>query len=164
MESNISQGKEGIDRAQALFTFPNKTGTATASYIPILGKYLMVISTATYPGARSMVKEFDTYILESSFIEGPWSLVQYLNTFGPQAYFPTIPTKFIGHSHDVKVLSDGSSLWPFYLGYSANFECCDLDPNPPHSGYGFCLLSSKLVVAPKLTNRLIEKRLLVSLS
>ncbi|CAF3869695.1 unnamed protein product, partial [Rotaria sp. Silwood1] len=124
---------DGVDKAQPLFTFPNKTGTVTASYIPALEKYLMVISTATYPGVSSMVEEFDVYILESNHIEGPWSLVEYLNKFGPEAYFPIIPTKFIGQTHDIKVLSDGSSLWPFYLGYSANFACCKLDPNPPHS-------------------------------
>ncbi|CAF3851408.1 unnamed protein product [Rotaria sp. Silwood1] len=152
------RGKDGVDKAQPLFTFPNKTGTVTASYIPALEKYLMVISTATYPGVGSMVQEFDVYILESNHIEGPWSLVEYLNKFGPEAYFPIIPTKFIGQTHDIKVLPDGSSLWPFYLGYSANCACCK--PNPPHSGYGFCLLSSKLVLTPKFTNRLIQKRLI----
>ena len=29
-------GKDGLDKAQPLFTFPNKTGTVTASYIPAL--------------------------------------------------------------------------------------------------------------------------------
>ncbi|CAF1477974.1 unnamed protein product [Rotaria sordida] len=153
-------GKDGLDKAQPLFTFPNKTGTVTVSYIPALEKYLMVISTATYPGVLSMVKEFDIYILESNHIEGPWSLVEYLNKFGPEAYFPIIPTKFIGQSHDIKVLPDGSSLWPFYLGYSANFAYHTSNPNPPHSGYGFCLLSSKLVVKPEFTKRLIEKGLI----
>jgi hypothetical protein len=150
-------GKDGVDKAQALFTFPNKTGTATASYVPALKKYLMVVSTATHPGAHSMVTEFDIYILESNRLEGPWSLVQYMNKFGPEAYFPIIPTKFLGQSHDIKVLPDGSSLWPFYLGYSANFAYSKPAPNPPHSGYSFCLLSSKFVLTSEFTNQLIEK-------
>jgi hypothetical protein len=116
----------------------------------------MVVSTASYPGVGSMRKEYDIYILESTRLEGPWSLVQYLNKFGPEAYFPIIPTKFLGQSHDIKVLSDGSSLWPFYFGYSANWAYHGT-PNPPHSGYSFCLLSSKFVLTSKLTNRLIEK-------
>ncbi len=53
------RGKDGIDKAQTLFTFPNKTGTVTASYVPALKKYLMVISTASYPGIGSMRKEYD---------------------------------------------------------------------------------------------------------
>jgi hypothetical protein len=150
------RGKDGVDKAQALFTFPNKTGTVTASYAPALKKYLMVVSTATYPGVGSMRKEYDIYILEADRLEGPWSLVQYMNKFGPEAYFPIIPTKFLGQSHDITVLPDGSSLWPFYFGYSANWAYHG-PPDPPHSGYSFCLLSSKFVLTSKLTNRLIEK-------
>lgn len=150
-------GKDGVDQAQALFTYPNKTGTVTASYVPALKKYLMIVSTATYPGVNSMVKEFDVYILESNRLEGPWALVQYLNKFGPEAYFPIIPTKFLGQSQDIKVLSDESSLWPFYVGYSANFAYSKPAPNPPHSGYGLCLLSSKLVLTSNFTNRLTQK-------
>ncbi|CAF1077513.1 unnamed protein product [Rotaria sordida] len=60
---------DDIAKAQPLFTFPNKTGTVTVSYIPALEKCLMVISTASYPGICSMVKEFDIYILESNYIE-----------------------------------------------------------------------------------------------
>jgi hypothetical protein len=152
------RGKDGVDKAQPLFTYPNKTGTATASYVPALKKYLMVVSTASYPGVGSMRKEYDIYILESNRLEGPWSLVQYLNKFGPETYFPIVPTKFLGQSHDIKVLSDdGSSLWPFYFGYSANFAYSKPARNPPHSGYSLCLLSSKFVLTPKLTNRLAEK-------
>jgi hypothetical protein len=153
------RGKDGVDKAQALFTFPNKTGTATASYVPALKKYLMVVSTASYPGVGSMRKEYDIYILESNRLEGPWSLVQYLNKFGPEAYFPIVPTKFLGQSHDIKVLSDGSALWPFYFGYSANWAYHGT-PNPPHSGYSFCLLSSKLVLTSNFTNRLIQKEII----
>ena len=79
----------------------------------------MVIGTASFPGVRSMWREFDIYILEFDRLEGPyWALVEYLNQFGPEAYFPIIPTKFIGQSNDIQVLSDESSLWPFYLGYN----------------------------------------------
>lgn len=153
------RGKDGVDKAQALFTFPNKTGTATASYVPTLKKYLMIVSTATYPGVASMRREYDIYILESNRLEGPWSLVQYMNKFGPEAYFPIIPTKFLGQSDDLKVSSDGSSLWPFYIGYSANWAYRG-PPNPPHSGYGFCLLSSKFVLTQSFTDQLIKKGLI----
>ena len=150
------RGKDGVDKAQALFTYPNKTGTVTASYVPALKKYLMVVSTASFPGVGSMRKEYDIYMLESNRLEDSWSLVQYLNKFGPEAYFPIVPTKFLGQSHDIKVVSDGSSLFPFFFGYSANWAYHDT-PNPPHSGYSFCLLSSKLVLTSNFTNQLIEK-------
>lgn len=52
-------GKDGAEQAQPLFTFLNKTGTVTASYILILNEYLMVISTASFLGVGSIVKVFD---------------------------------------------------------------------------------------------------------
>jgi hypothetical protein len=119
----------------------------------------MVVSTASFPGVDSMRREYDIYILESNRLEGPWSLVQYLNKFGPEAYFPIVPTKFLGQSHDIKVLSDGSSIWPFYFGYSANWGFHEY-ANPPHSVYGFCLLSSKLVLTSNFTNQLIDKKMI----
>ena len=120
----------------------------------------MVVSTAAYPGVGSMRKEYDIYILESNRLEGPWSLVQYLNKFGPEAYFPIIPTKFVGQSGDIKVLSDGSSLWPFFFGYSANWAYGASNPNPPHSGYSLCLLSSKLTLTSHFTKQLIKRGLI----
>jgi hypothetical protein len=39
-----------------------------------------------------------SYILESNRLEGSWSLVQHLNQFGPEAYFPIVSTKFLGHN------------------------------------------------------------------
>ena len=119
----------------------------------------MVVDTVSYPGVGSMRKEYHIYIFESNRLEGPWSLVQYLNEFGPQAYFPIFPTKFLGQSNDIEVVSDGSSLWPFYFGYSANW-IHSLPPNPPHGGYGFCLLSSKLVLSSNFTDRLIKNGLM----
>ena len=99
-------------------------------------------------------------LLESDHLEGLRSLVDYLNQFGSQGYFPIISTMFIGQSHDIEVLGDGSSLWPCYIGYSVNYNCCQLKPNPPHSGYSLCLLSSKLVLKPEHTKRLMKKGLI----
>ena len=53
---------------------------------------------------------FNTYLLESDQITGPWKLVTYMKHFGEQAYFVNIPSKFIA--------ADGRTLW---LCYSANF-------------------------------------------
>ena len=74
---------------------------------------------------------FNTYILESDRITGPFKLVQYLHHFGEQAYFVNIPSKFIS--------ANGRTLW---LCYSANFF--ELPSNPPGSRYGMCLQEIKL--------------------
>ena len=54
---------------------------------------------------------FNTYILESSRITGPWKLVTYMKHFGEQAYFVNIPSKFIRKG--------GRSIW---LCYAGNFS------------------------------------------
>ena len=80
------------------------------------------------------VGHFNTYLLESSQIAGPWKLVTYMKRFGEQSYFVNIPSKFIS--------SDGQTMW---LCYSANFSQAAgfaserLRAFPPGSGYGMCL-------------------------
>jgi len=73
------------------------------------------------------VKTFNTWVLESDQITGPFRLVTFMRDFGGQAYFVNIPSKFIGQ--------DGRTAW---LCYSANFTG-NIRPNPPGSRYGLCL-------------------------
>ena len=65
-------------------------GCVTMTYDAPLKKYLMCVTdggnTAGY---------YNTYILESDQITGPWKLVTYMKHFGEQAYFVNIPSKFI---------------------------------------------------------------------
>lgn len=73
--------------AAPLFTWENRTGVVTATYDPTLKKYLMVVSTTSW-GDGSVLRHpngtqccggtigpFDTYILESDSITGPYRLV-----------------------------------------------------------------------------------------
>jgi hypothetical protein len=83
------------------------------------------------------ISRFNTYILESDSISGPWKLVVFMKNFGEQAYFVNIPSKFIA--------ADGRGLW---LMYAANFTNGYLHTNyrddPPGSGYGMCLQQVRL--------------------
>src|SRR5208337_4957216 len=102
-------------------------GCVTMTYNAPLKKYLMCVTdggnTAGY---------FNSYILESSAITGPWKMVKYLEHFGEQGYFLNIPSKFIS--------ADGRTFW---LCYAANFapdwNGMKIQSNPPGSGYGMCL-------------------------
>ena len=80
---------------------------------------------------------FQSNILESERITGPWRLLSYLHNFGEQAYFVNIPSKFIAE--------DGRVLW---LMYAANFTNGYLKTNyaenPPGSGYGMCVQEVEL--------------------
>ena len=102
-------------------------GCVTMTYDAPLKKYLMCVTDGT-----TTFGYFNTYILESDQIVGPWKLVTYMRHFGEQAYFVNIPSKFIG--------GDGRKLW---LCYAANFSDgwggAAFRSRPPGSRYGLCL-------------------------
>ncbi len=107
-------------------------GCVTMTYNAPLKKYLMCVTDG-----GNTVSYFNTYILESSRLTGPWNLVTYLRHFGEQAYFVNIPSKFIS--------PDGRTLW---LCYAANFSQgwnnVKFESRPPGSRYGMCLQEVKL--------------------
>ena len=102
-------------------------GCVTMTYDAPLKKYLMCVTDG-----GNTFGYFNTYILESDRITGPWKLVTYMKHFGEQAYFVNIPSKFIG---------DGRTLW---LCYAANYSSPEiandrLRERPSGSRYGMCL-------------------------
>jgi hypothetical protein len=105
------------------------------TYDAPLKKYLMCI-THGWP----TVGRFDTYVLESSEITGPWKLVTYMRDFGEQGYFVNIPSKFTS--------GDGRTAW---LCYAANFTNGYLHTHykssPPGGRYGMCFHEIKLLQA-----------------
>jgi len=114
-------------RIKPLIDWNNNCGNVTATYVPALRKYLMCITDG-----RNTISRFNTYILESDLITGPWKLVTYMQSFGEQGYFVNFPSKFIQ--------SDGRRMW---LCYAANFTNgylhTNFAANPPGSGYGMTL-------------------------
>ena len=116
-----------------LVDWNNNCGNVSMTYDPALKRYLMSITDG-----GNTISRFNTYILESDKITGPWRLVTYLRSFGEQAYFVNIPSKFIG--------KDGRTAW---LCYAANFTNGYLHTNyrsdPPGSGYAMCLQEIRLL-------------------
>ena len=106
----------------------NRCGCVTMTYDAPLRRYLMCVTD----GVTTM-SAFNTFILESDRITGPWKLVSFMKRFGPQGYFVNIPSKFIGR--------DGRTVW---LCYAANFADGD-PPDPPGSRYGMCLRRLRLM-------------------
>jgi hypothetical protein len=84
------------------------------------------------------MSKFNTYILESTEITGPWKLVVYMKDFGEQGYFVNFPSKFIS--------KDGRVAW---LSYSANFTNGYLGTkyksSPEGSGYWWTLQEVRLL-------------------
>jgi hypothetical protein len=80
-----------IGSAVPLVKWNDHMGVVTMTYFDALQKYVLTISTATtYP---NMEGAFDTYFLESDTITGPWSYINYMSNFGPEAYFVHHPSK-----------------------------------------------------------------------
>ncbi len=120
-----------------LFEWNNHCGCVNVTYNPELEKFIMFVSYGKH--TRST---FNTYVLESNEITGPWRLITYMEKFGEQAYFVHTPSKFISN--------DGRSAWLFY---SANFQSPNYKENhrsyPPGSGYGLSIQEIEFIITQK---------------
>jgi len=114
-------------RIRPIAEWRDHMGCVTMTYDSPLKKYLMCVTDG-----GNTVSRYNTYVLESDRITGPWRLVTHMTNFGEQAYFVNIPSKFIG--------PDGRTLW---LCYAANFSSgwggITFQSRPPGSRYGMCL-------------------------
>jgi len=124
-----------FSKIKPLVDWNNNCGCVTMTYVAALKRYLMCITDG-----GNTISKFNTYIVESEHVAGPWKLVVYMHEFGEQGYFVNIPSKFIS--------ADGRTAW---LCYATNFS--NGNPNwnthyrdiPPGGGYGMNLQEIKLL-------------------
>jgi hypothetical protein len=108
-------------------------GCVTMTYNRALKKFLMCVTDG-----GNTVSRFNTCVLESDQITGPWKLVSHLTHFGEQAYFANIPSKFVS--------LDGRGLWLCYAGnFSSGWGGIVFKSRPPGSRYGMCLQEVRLL-------------------
>jgi len=124
---------DDFEKIKPLLEWEGHLGCVTITYNAPLGKYLMCISRgiASYKDEDEkgwIDLRHDSMVLASDEIDGEYKLVQYLDHFGPVAYFLTIPSKFIS--------DDGKTFW---LSYSANWMDKNMIGNPQGSYYSFSL-------------------------
>jgi hypothetical protein len=117
-------------KIEPIAAWKDHLGCVTMTYDAPLKKYLMCITDG-----RETIGYFNTMILESDAITGPWKRISYLLYFGEEGYFVNFPSKFIS--------ADGRSAW---LCYAANFA--GTPSNPPGSGYHLCLQQVELPKEP----------------
>jgi hypothetical protein len=120
-----------FNKIRPLLEWNGHMGVVTATYVAPLKRYLMPITDCRGPKADSY-GPYDTYVLESEALTGPWKLVTYMRTFGEQGYFVNFPSRFIS--------ADGRTLW---MCYSSNWS--HRVANVPGSRYALCLLEVRLV-------------------
>src|SRR6185295_18337640 len=84
--------------AQPIVDWNNHCGSSTMTYNPGLNKYLILTTVGhqeTKSDGSTGSGDYDTYMLESDHMTGPWKVVTYLKKFGTQAYYPNLPSKFL---------------------------------------------------------------------
>jgi len=127
--------RRSFSKVRPLVDWNNNCGNVSITYHAPLKKYLMAITDG-----GNTISKFNTFVLESDRVTGPWKLVVYMKSFGEQGYFVNFPSKFIGR--------DGRTAW---LCCAANFTNGNQNWNtnyrsdPPGSGYGMCLQEVELL-------------------
>ena len=117
-----------FEEIKPLLEWQDHLGCVTVTYNPGLKKFLLCVS-------RSIKLKASVLIMESDTLTGPWKVAASMKDFGPDAYFITIPSKFIS--------PDGRTFW---LCYSANYIThCTSGGNPPGSHYALCLQEATLL-------------------
>jgi hypothetical protein len=113
-----------FEAIKPLLEWNNNMGCVTITYIAPLKKYFMCVTDGGNTYSR-----MNTYLLESDHITGTWRMVTYMKSFGEQAYFVNIPSKFIS--------KDGKTAWLLYSGnYWDSMNGESIGVNPPGSHYG----------------------------
>ncbi len=116
-----------------LLEWNNNMGCATVTYNPYLKKYLMCVTDG-----GNTVSKMNTYLLEADSLDGEWKIITYMKSFGEQAYFVNIPSKFIE--------KDGVTMWLLYSGnWAPDWNGERISQNPPGSHYGLVFQKIKLL-------------------
>ena len=123
-------------KIKPLFEWNDHMGCVTMTYNSPLKKYLVWVTDTRGPN-NDCAGAFNSYLLESSEITGPWKMVVYLKHFGDQAYFVNFPSRFIS--------DDGRTVW---MCFSAQWEP-KAKQNLAGSSYALCLREIRLVATPK---------------
>jgi hypothetical protein len=122
-----------FERIKPLLEWDNNMGCVTATYNPVLKKYIMCVTDG-----GNTVSRMNTYLLEADRLDGNWKIFAYMKEFGTQAYFVNIPSKFIG--------SDGVTMWLLYSGNFSLDENKKPHPvNPPGGHYGMTFQKIQLL-------------------
>jgi hypothetical protein len=125
-----------IKQLKPLFEWNDHMGCVTMTYNAPLKKYLVWVTDTRGP-QNECSGAFDSYLLESSQITGPWKMVVYLRHFGDQAYFINSPSRFTS--------TDGQTMWICFSGqYEAKAKC-----NTAGSSYALCLREIRLATKPE---------------
>jgi hypothetical protein len=122
-------------RIKPIAAWRDRMGCVTMTYNAPLKKHFLCVTDGKSTGGY-----YDTYILVSDAITGPFKLVHYLRHFGEQGYFVNIPSKFTS--------ADGRTMWLCYAAnFASNWDGKKIQSRPPGSRYAMCLQEIRLLPA-----------------
>ena len=123
--------------AAPVFSWPTGVGGVTMTYNAPLRRFIVVVNL---PGDRVHPTDcfFDTYVLESARITGPFALVAYMPSLGPQMYFQ--------HISSASWSADGRTGALFSSG-NWDGACATQGSNPPGERYGLVTTEFTLLLA-----------------
>ncbi len=125
--------RQDVTQAAPILEWPGHLGSESITYLPQLNKYLLM-SARLKENEQNLPYNVLSF-WEADEITGPYRLVHYLRDWGPQTYFPNIPTKFIS--------PDGKSMW---LVVSSNYSTSD-KANPFGARYAMSMHEIALDIA-----------------
>ena len=123
-----------FSRIAPALEWPGHAGCVNITYHPQLKKFLGFLCSGWQDGDCGT---YDTWVVESDQLTGPWSHVAYLKGMGGQPYFVCAPSKFLSGNRVV-------------LFYSANWrpERTGVpswkDPSGPSGSYSLCVAEFEL--------------------
>ena len=123
-------------RIVPIIEWPGHAGCVNITYHPGMRKYLGILCSGWQDGDGGT---YDTWVIESNDLTGPWFNIAYLKGMGVQPYFVCAPSKFLG---------PGSKV---VLFYSANWRADRpgvtswKDPNGPPGRYSLCVAEFELL-------------------
>jgi hypothetical protein len=124
-------------RVAPLIEWPGHAGCVNITYHPYLKKYFGFLCSGWADGDAG---SYDTWVVESDTITGPWRSVAYLKGMTGQAYFVCMPSKFL-HQDSTKVTLFYSANWrPDRRGIPSW-----ADPSGPPGRYGLCVAEFELI-------------------
>lgn len=115
-----------VSAAQPILAWPKHLGSESVTWLPGLKKFLL-ISARLAESEKNLPYNLVTF-WEADRITGPYRLISALRNWGPQAYFPSVPAKFIAAADPRRMWYCGSFNYavgeqqPFGCRYAASFH------------------------------------------
>lgn len=120
---------KNITDSQPILAWPNHLGSEGLTWNPGLKKFILFSCRLSENEVKGKCEGYNfTTVWEADRITGPYRLIHYLRDWGPQAYFPNIPSKFIS--------ADGRTAW---LVTSHNYSTPDGKADPISCRYSCCM-------------------------